>query len=282
MILIADSGATSTHWRLIDSQGAINQFKTSGFNPYYQKSEDLSHQVSELAEEIESVVKTLYYYGAGCGAEQNRKLVKQILLEYYRSAGIYVEDDMLAAARALCGNAPGIACILGTGANSCYYNGENIEQQVASLGYVLGDEGSGAYLGKRLLADYLRDDMDAPVAERFKKRFNLSRDEVLDKVYYEAAPGRYMAGFTKFLLQNSKEPYCYSLVYKAFSEFFERNVLKYDAIGTTSVHFSGSVAYYFSNVLRQVATDKGVVLKNIIESPIAGLTLYHKNQHFQP
>ncbi|MEM6524192.1 MAG: N-acetylglucosamine kinase [Bacteroidota bacterium] len=280
MILIADSGATSCNWRLINKSGEISQFKTAGFNPYYQDESELESYVNRLSDQIEIDVDHIFYYGAGCGSQANRELIKTILQRSFLKANVEVDDDMLAAARALCGHDSGIACILGTGANSCYYTGESIGQQVSSLGYVLGDEGSGAYLGKTLLADFLRSDMSQKISERFGKRFNLSREQILQKVYFEEAPGRYMAGFTKFILQNIKDPYCFKLVYNAFDAFFERNVLKYSQARTTPVHFSGSVGFYFGNVLRQVANDKGVVLRNIIESPIAGLTLYHKSHFF--
>ncbi|MEM9858648.1 MAG: N-acetylglucosamine kinase [Bacteroidota bacterium] len=281
MILIADNGGTSCSWRLINPEGEVSQFKTFGFNPYHQDKQDLEQQITPILAELRSDVEYLYYYSTGCGAESNRVLIRNVLGKSFKKASIEVEDDMLAVARALCGTEPGIACILGTGANSCYYNGHLIAEQVTSLGYVLGDEGGGAYLGKKLLADFLRSDMDEHVAKRFKKRFDISRDEVLDRVYNQEAPGRYMASYTKFLLQNIKESYCYRLVYESFCKFFEKNVLKYTKANNVSVHFSGSVAFYFTNVLRQAASDKGIVLKNVIESPIAGLTLYHNSQHFK-
>ncbi|MEM6359837.1 MAG: N-acetylglucosamine kinase [Bacteroidota bacterium] len=280
MILIADTGATTSSWRLIGKHGDISQFQTHGFNPYYQETGALEKSIrnSEVARNSAEVVH-VFYYGAGCGTEANRFLVKEVLLKVFTEAEVYVYDDMTAACRALCGSEQGIVCILGTGANSCFYDGDEPSYQVASLGFILGDEGSGAYLGKALLADYLRNDLPENLSERIKKRFDLTREKVLDKIYNNELPARYMAGFTKFIFQNIKEPYAYRTVYDAFSLFFDRNVLKYPQVQSVPVHFSGSVGFYFSNILRQVGNDKGVVIRNIIESPVAGLTLYHKNQY---
>lgn len=278
MILISDTGATSSNWRSIKKNGEIGQFKSLGFNPYNQPIIELEKELRKLDQVVNDEVSSVFYYGAGCGSEENRSAIKAALKIYFPNADIAVEDDLLAAARAVCGHDEGIACILGTGANSCYYDGKRPVEQVASLGFILGDEGSGAYLGKVLLADYLRKDMPSVISDRLHKRFNLDRTVVLQHVYHKSSPARYVASFTKFLLQNINDPYCYRLVYDAFSLFFEKNVLKYAQVPSVPVHFSGSIGFYFGNILRQVANDKGVVVRNIIESPIAGLTLYHKNQ----
>ena len=279
MILIADSGASKSDWRLINRDGSIEQFQTLGFNPYYQSIDQLEKEVSEgLLPKLNGGVQEVYFYGAGCSSEENKGVIYGVLSKHFDSARIEILDDMLAAARALCGKEPGIACILGTGANSCYYDGVRPVEQVTSLGYLLGDEGSGAYIGKVLLGDYLRKDLPQVIHDRFEKRFNLGRDQILERVYHQELPGRFMASFAKFVFQNIQDPYCYGLVYNGFSLFFEKNVLKYSRVNEVPVHFSGSVAFYFGNILRQVANDKEVVLRNIIESPIAGLALFHKSQ----
>ncbi|MEO1055145.1 MAG: N-acetylglucosamine kinase [Bacteroidota bacterium] len=279
MILIADSGASKTDWRIIDRDGQISQAKTQGFNPYLQQAEEISTEIGDaLLPQIKTDIDWIYYYGAGCSSEQNINKIKQVLKMYFPDAEIAVHHDLLAAARALCGSDTGIACILGTGANSCLYNGEEIVDNVPALGYALGDEGSGAYIGKRLLSDYLRRDMPAGVGERLEKRFNLTKDDVLEKVYHQPAPSRYLASFAKFVFQNLKEPYLYRLVYDSMSSFFEKNVVKYEGHDQHLVHFTGGIAFYFGNILRQVANDKGIAVRNILESPIAGLTLYHQNQ----
>lgn len=277
MMLIADSGASKTDWRIIDAEGKIEQAQTIGFNPYYQSIEQLDKEVREvLMPQIKQPIDKIFYYGTGCSSDKNRKLIRNVLETFFPQAHIEIWHDLLAAARALCGTEEGIACILGTGSNSCYYDGFKIVDNVASLGYLLGDEGSGAYFGKRILADYVRKDLPENLWDQFKKRFPFDRDEILDRVYTQEMPSRFLGSFSHFIFQHLKEPYCYKLVYDGFDQFFEKNVMKYNRYEKLKVHFTGSVAFYFSDILRQVANDKEITVKNILESPIAGLTLYHK------
>lgn len=277
MILIADSGASKTDWRIIDGSGKIEQAQTIGFNPYYQPIEQFDQEVREvLVPQVKQSIDKIFYYGTGCSSDKNRKLIRNVLEVFYPEAHIEIWHDLLAAARALCGTEEGIACILGTGSNSCYYDGAKIVDNVTSLGYLLGDEGSGAYLGKRIIADYLRKDLPEKLWDQFKKRFPFDRDEILDRVYTQEMPSRFLGSFSHFIFQHLNEPYCYKLVYDSFGEFYEKNVMKYNRYQALKVHFTGSVAFYFSDILRQVANDKGIAVKNILESPIAGLTLYHK------
>lgn len=277
MILIADSGASKTDWRIIDEKGHIEQAQSIGYNPYYQPMEQFDQEVREvLVPQIKHPIHKIFYYGTGCSSDKNRKMIRTVLERYFNHAHIEVWHDLLAAARALCGEEEGIACILGTGSNSCYYDGSRIVENVTSLGYVLGDEGSGAYLGKRIVADYLRKDLPEKLWDQFKKRFPMDRDEILSRVYSQEMPGRFLGSFSHFIFQHLKEPYCYQLVYDGFAVFFEKNVMRYKGYESLKVHFVGSVAFYFSDVLRQVASDKGITVKNILESPIAGLTLYHQ------
>ena len=276
MILIADSGASKTDWRMLGQNGTIEQAQSIGYNPYYQPIEQFDKEVREvLVPQVKHPVKKIFYYGTGCSSDKNRKMIRTALERYFTDAHIEVWHDLLAAARALCGEDPGIACILGTGSNSCYYDGVRIVENVTSLGYVLGDEGSGAWLGKRIVADYLRKDLPEKLWDHFKKRFPMDRDEILSRVYSQEMPSRFLGSFSHFIFQHLKEPYCYKLVYNGFSEFIEKNVMRYERYNELKVHFVGSVAFYFSDILRQVANDKGITLKNILESPIAGLTLYH-------
>ncbi|MBL7850623.1 MAG: N-acetylglucosamine kinase [Cyclobacteriaceae bacterium] len=277
MIIIADSGSSKIDWRLLDSSGAIQQAQSPGFNPYYQP---LDHLRSSLREVVAPVargdVRRIFYYGTGVSSERNQQLVRSAFLEFFPAAEVAVEWDLLGAARALCGHEPGIACILGTGSNSCLYDGKEITEQVANLGWILADEGSGTSLGKALLIDYLRKKMPEKLAAQFYQRFPFTREEFLEKIYQQEKPSTFLATFSKFIFQHLKEPYCYQLVYKAFAEFFENNVMKYPGYPGLKVHFVGSIAFYFSDLLRQVANDKGVVVRNILETPIAGLTLFHQ------
>ena len=174
MILIADSGASKTDWRILDGKGNIEQAQTIGFNPYYQPIEQFDQEVREvLVPQVKQPIEKIFYYGTGCSSDKNRKLIRNVLEVFYPEAHIEIWHDLLAAARALCGQEEGIACILGTGANSCYYDGSKIADNVTSLGYVLGDEGSGAYLGKKIVADYLRKDLPEKLWDQFKNVFRL-------------------------------------------------------------------------------------------------------------
>jgi len=264
---------------MIQMDGKISQATGPGFNPYYQAKDDLSKSIElHLLDKIHEEPTEVYYYGTGVSSEKNRTLVHNVLLKYFGSATIDVNHDLLGAARGLCGSEPGIACILGTGANSCLYDGEKITQNAMSLGWILGDEGSGSHMGKRIVVDYLRSDMPDKLSAQFAKRFPFSREDILKKVYQEERPAAFFGSFSKFIFQHLKEPYCYNLVYNGFKEFFVQNILKYEGHEKLKIHFSGSIAFYFSDVLRQVANDLGLTVRNILESPIAGLSLYHQSK----
>ncbi|CAN5393670.1 ATPase [soil metagenome] len=278
MTIIADSGSSKIDWRLLNDDGTIGQANCPGFNPYYQPIDDLKKHIREaLVPIVKGTVNKVFFYGTGVSSEKNQNVVRAAFLEFFPGATVEIEWDLLAAARALCGHDPGIACILGTGSNSCLYDGEKITGQVANLGWILADEASGTSIGKKLLFDYLRKKMPATLAEQFQKRFPFTREEFLEKIYQHEKPSTFLATFSKFLFQHLKEPYCYKLVYDSFSEFYENNVMAYEGYKTLKVHFVGSIAFYYSDLLRQVANDKGITVKNILEAPIAGLTLYHQN-----
>jgi N-acetylglucosamine kinase-like BadF-type ATPase len=278
MILIADSGGSKLDWRLVSREGKITQAQGSGFNPYYQPIEDLhTHVKSVLKPAVDEEVTKIFFYGTGVSSEKNQQLIRSTLLGYFPGASIEIEWDLLAAARALCGREAGIACIMGTGSNSCLYDGTKISYMVANLGWILADEGSGVYIGKRLLFEYLREKMPKDIAKKFGEKFPLAREEFLERVYQKERPGAFLASFTRFLSGHIADPYCYGIVYSCFADFFTEVVMRYPDHTKFPVHFTGSVAYYFSDILRAVARDKGVTVKNITDSPIAGLTLYHKN-----
>ncbi len=277
MILVADSGGSKIDWRFLHKDGSIGQAHSPGFNPYYQPLEHLHSIIKEnLVPQVKESVDKIFYYGTGVSSEKNQLIIKQAFAQYWPGAHIEIGWDLLAAARALCGRERGIACILGTGSNSCLYDGEKIIDNVANLGWILADEGSGTYIGKKFIFDYFRNQMPAKLAEQFKARFPFTREEVLEKVYQGEKPGAFLASFSKFIFQHLKEPYCYKLIYDSLSDFYENNIMRYDNYQNTKVHFTGSIAFYYSDILRQVANDKGITVKNVLEGPIAGLTLYHQ------
>lgn len=276
-ILIAESGSTKTDWRLITIDGKISQFKTLGFNPFYQNSEEIFDEIEQnLTSKIEIIVEEIYYYGTGITSSENAEIIKNALKRAFGEAKIEINDDMCAAARALCINQKGVACILGTGANSCYFDGEKITEQIKPLGFWLGDEGSGGYLGKILITKYLRNELSKEIETKFIKKFgNLSRNEILDKAYKQPLPNRYFASFSKFIFDNRTEPDMYLLVFEAFKIFIEKNVLKYIEAKNVKINFTGSVAFYYSDILRKALSNYGLTAGVIMESPIAGLVLFH-------
>lgn len=280
MILIADSGGSKTDWRLLKKDGTIGQAHTLGFNPYYQPIEHLTTIVRDsLVQQVGSEpVEGIYFYGSGVSSEKNQELIRNCFLQFFPGAQVEIGWDLLAAARALCGREAGIACIIGTGSNTCLYDGEKITGNVANLGWILADEGSGTNIGRKFLVAYLREKLSPELAAQFHARFPFTREEFLEKVYQQEKPSAFLASFMKFIFQHLKDPYCYQLVYNSFAELYEENVMRYPGYQNLKVHFVGSVAFYFSDILRQVANDKGITVKNILESPIAGLTLYHQQK----
>jgi N-acetylglucosamine kinase-like BadF-type ATPase len=280
MILIADSGGSKTDWRLLKKDGTIGQAHTLGFNPYYQPIEHLTTIVRDsLVQQVGTEpVERIYFYGSGVSSEKNQELIRNCFLQFFPGAQVEIGWDLLAAARALCGREAGIACIIGTGSNTCLYDGEKITGNVANLGWILADEGSGTNIGRKFLVAYLREKLSPELAAQFHARFPFTREEFLEKVYQQEKPSAFLASFMKFIFQHLKDPYCYQLVYNSFAELYEENVMRYPGYQNLKVHFVGSVAFYFSDILRQVANDKGITVKNILESPIAGLTLYHQQK----
>lgn len=276
MKLIADSGSTKTEWRTIDDEGVISKFRSDGINPYYQSSEIIQKTIKEgLIDIIDKDITSIHFYGAGCSSLENKEKIRNLLGAYFPKAKIDVNHDLLAAAHALCGHETGIACILGTGSNSCLFDGNTIIKNVPSLGFILGDEGSGNYLGKKLLIEFGRGNLPTAISDRLVKRFDLSVESIQEGTYLKEMPVRYLAGFSKFIFQNIKEPYLYKLVYQGISDFFENCIMKYDNYQSVPVHFTGSVAFYYGNIVRKIASDKGILVKHITENPIAGLALYH-------
>lgn len=277
MILIADSGASKTDWRLIRDTGKIEQHRGIGFNPNYQTAAEMASELQdEFLLSISHEVDTIYYYGSGCGTTKNRLQVEKALRSIFKKPEINVDHDMMAAARATCGHEAGIACILGTGSNSCDYDGEIIFDKRPAPGYILGDEGGGAYIGRKFLADFIHEEMPNKMRERVLEKFQLDYQTIIENVYQRPFPGRYMASFCRFISENKSDPYCYMLYYNAFQDFFRKHVMKYKDYKNKPINFVGSIAFYNSDILRNAAFDAEIQVNLIIESPIAGLTLYHQ------
>lgn len=278
MIVVADSGSTKTDWRVISSNGAIDQVVTDGINPFHQRMEDITGilEKSDLPR-VARRAREIYFYGAGCNYEDKVMLVHDSIKRFFPQSEIYVDHDLIAAARSLCGNNEGIACILGTGSNSCYYDGKQIFQANPSLGYILGDEGSGAYMGKKLMRDFLYDKMPGTIREQFQAQFKLDTDSILDAIYSRSLANRYLGSFAKFLSEHTQHPYIHGLVYECFYDFIDCHVLQYERHEEVPTNFVGSIAYYFQDILEKVVLDAGLEFGKVIRSPIVGLSVYHQN-----
>lgn len=276
MKLIADSGGTSVSWCLTDGGITVDLWKCGGLNAVTLSAGEISLRISaDLDGKISRPVSEIHFYGAGCVGEKICSGVRDAIASAVACADINVHTDLLGACRAACGHTPGIVAILGTGSNSCYYDGENIADNVPSLGYVLGDEGSGAYLGKRLVSDALKRRLPADIATAFLERYGLDTAGVIQRVYREPMPNRWLASLTPFLSEHIDEPCICRLVTDAFRAFFDRNISGYAKHGCRDIAFVGSIAEHFSEQLREVAGDAGYRVSHILADPIAGLAGYH-------
>ena len=280
MILIADSGSTKTHWCLATQSGQTEEFFTDGINPFHQTSDGIKNSISnQLLPQISHLmwvgpVDHIYFYGAGCTPEK-APFVAQALAACFKKATVEVYSDMVGAARALLGNKPGVACILGTGSNSCQYDGEKFVKNVPALGFILGDEGSGAVLGKRLVSDLLKNQLSDELRDKFLAQYETSQADIIDNVYRKPFPSRYLAKFSRFCAENIDNPLIYKLVYDHFDYFVTRILKQYPP--ELPVGFVGSIAYYYQDVLRKVLSDHGYTIADILQDPMDGLKEYHKN-----
>lgn len=277
MILIADCGSTKIDWCVVENGKVVNQIFTCGMNAVMLTEEEMAARIAEeLVPELKGAsFEAVYFYGAGCINEEVCNNVANAIRKNIPAPVIEVHTDLLAAARALCGRSAGIACIMGTGSNSCYYDGEKICDNVSPLGYILGDEGSGAVLGKILLGDVLKNQLPKEICEKFLKEFELDRMTIIRRVYKEPQGNRFLASVTPFLIQNIHEPSVHNLVLNAFKAFFVRNVAQYEGYKDLKVNFIGSIAYYYRAVLEEAAKETGCTVGTIIKSPMEGLIKFH-------
>ncbi|MBR5117188.1 MAG: ATPase [Muribaculaceae bacterium] len=278
MILIADSGSTKIDWCLLNGKKKVAQIFTTGMNALLMTEEEMAECImNELMPSLRGYdVTEIYYYGAGIISDEIKNQVINALKRNMPHVNkIEVDTDLLGAARALCQREPGIACILGTGSNSCYYDGEKVVDNVSPLGYILGDEGSGAVLGKLLVGDVLKKQLPEHLCEKFLKEYNLDRTTIIDRVYRKPAANRFLAQFAPFLEHNINEPSIKAIVMRSFTDFFERNVANYPNYKKLPCNFVGSIALLQKDVLVEAANKLGITIGNIIQAPMEGLIKYH-------
>lgn len=276
MTLIADSGSTKTAWALVDASGqAVGMFRTEGINPIILTDDQISTMLREqlLPQIGEREVEDIYFYGAGCRPDQLPRMTA-LLSEACNCSEVQVESDLLGACRALSGREEGICCILGTGSASCLYDGTLPVQQTPSLGYILGDEGSGAVLGRRLVGDALKGQLPAPLCALLEEEMGLTVSSAIEHVYRQPWPNRYLASLTPFLSQHREEPCVHQLLVEEFRRFAVRNLRAYRR-EELPVHFVGSIAYYFRTELEEALTLEGYRLGRIEAAPLPRLVEFH-------
>lgn len=277
MILVADSGSTKTEWCLADKGKRVKTILTKGINPVFESEEDIRKELKEhLLPELGSVkVDAVHFFGAGCAYEEVNKIVENAVASLL-PVTVEVQSDLLCAARSLFGQEKGIACIMGTGSNSCLYDGERIVSNVSPLGFILGDEGSGAVLGKLLVGACLKNQLGEGMEQMFLERFHLTRPEIIDRVYRKPFPNRFLASLSIFLSEHLENPDIRALVRRSFDEFFLRNVMQYPDYSMLKVSFVGSIAYYYQDILKEVAAGRGLHVGTIVKAPMDGLLTYYK------
>lgn len=279
MILIADGGSTKCDWILLNKSGdQIFKTRTKGLNPAVFPENMLEQRIEENPElqEVKSSVERIHFFGAGCGTEIPRKLLEDIIANFFTNATeVLVKEDMVAAAYAAT-TEPGIVCILGTGSNSCFFDGENIEMAVNSLGYILMDEASGNYFGKRLIRDYYYKRMPPDLAKKFESEYNLDSDEIKRNLYKRENPNTYLANFAEFIFSNERNGYFYKLVHEGIQEFIHSRVLSFKQAQNVPIHFIGTIAYFSEDIIRAVAQPYHLEIGNIIRRPIDALIEHYR------
>ena len=280
MILIADGGSTKADWICLDISGnQVFKTRTNGLNPEILNADSILQRLEENIDisNCKNEITEVYFYGAGCGTERMTILLNAIFESFFINAKIVVKEDTFAAVYAVT-TKPGIVCILGTGSNSCLFDGVNVESRVPSLGYILMDEASGNYFGKKLILDYYYGKMPSELAKQFAEQFNLDADTIKKNIYKEENPNAYLAKFVEFILRNERTVYFNKMLREGMKEFFENRILKYPESKNLPVHFVGSIAYFAQDAIKDVARLNMIELGNIVRRPIDGLIEYHREK----
>ncbi|MFA6925308.1 MAG: ATPase [Bacteroidales bacterium] len=277
MLLIADSGSTKTNWCLINNKNKTFYFSSTGLNPYFIGSSEIKKELRKrIIPFVESKkINEIFFYGAGCSVHKKCDIVKNALNELFPSSYIEINSDLLGAARALLGNKPGIAGILGTGSNCCYYDGKKIKQKIISLGFILGDEGSGADIGKKFIKSYLENKLPSDIKAIFEKNFHLSTVEVLHFIYNKSHPSKFLASFVPFISENIKNDFLYNIVHTSITEYFKNQVITMSDFKNRKFSCIGSIAFAFKDIVSKTAKENNINLNKIIKDPVPELINFH-------
>ena len=276
MVLVADSGSTKTDWIIVDEKSPMHKFSTAGFNPYFH---DRTFILNELKQnpgliELSSKIKAIHFFGAGCSSPERNDIVKKALGEFFNNATIHVDSDMVGAVLSTCGDEKGIVGILGTGSNSCYYDGEKIHKNNFGLGFIMGDEGGGSYFGRKLITHYLYGILPESINKRFNEQFEMNKEIMIANVYNNPKANVWLASFAKFFVDNREDEWVKKMVRKGMEEFYDLYICSYPNYKEVEVHFVGSMAYYFDEIIRDIANQNQVQLKKIVRHPINHLAEY--------
>ena len=291
MKLIIDAGSTKIEWILLDGETVKNRFTTEGFNPNYAERQCLENIINLVETRFiaspddetpfsrrdkSASLQAIHYYGTGCGNEQNCLLIKEVFQNRFPYAEIHVTHDLMAACHAVLGHDKGIACILGTGSNSCLYDGKDIIEKAVSLGYLVGDEGSGMHIGREVVRAYFYGFMPEDLRQQFDSEYHLELKDFIQHLYHDGQPSKYLASFAKFAGAHQNEPFIHDLVKGCFKAFIEAFVLRYDNCKSLKVSFIGSVAFHFKDILKETLTDYNLTLGEVMQAPAEGLIKYYQ------
>lgn len=277
MLLVADSGSTKTNWLLSDKKNKPVEIETIGFNPFFHSTEFVLNELknSNQLQHFANAVTEVKYFGSGCSSDDRKKIIADALQQIFINADVFVDHDMLGACIAACYDKPGLVAILGTGSNIAFWDGQKIYPTNHGLGYILGDEGSGSYFGRKLITHFLYGIMPDDLKTKFFSEYRMTKEMAIENVYHKPGANVYLASFAKFLSVESQHPYLRNLIYKGFLEFAETSILAYQQHRQHPVHFIGSIAHHFRDVLNRVAAEKSFTVGKVIVRPVDELLHYY-------
>jgi N-acetylglucosamine kinase-like BadF-type ATPase len=281
MYLIAESGSTKTQWCAVNETSIKNLINTPGINPFNLSTTEIESIIRPVSVRIEQQeIKAIYYFGAGCSTPNNINKIGSALFKIFNCSNIFIDTDLKAACLALAGNSPGMIGLLGTGSNSCIWDGKEITHNIPSLGYILGDEGGGVSIGKQLVTDYLKKYMPEEIRSKFASKHNITREYVLERVYQNPMPNKFLAGFAPFAESYINNEYCYNLIYNQFELFIEKNILLYPNYKEYNISFCGSIAYSHQDIMKQLCGKYDLNINKIVKEPINNLSSYVQKMLF--
>lgn len=278
MVAIVDSGSTKSDWVILDEfKNVFLKTETIGFNPNFISKELIVPEIEKnnSLTSLKNSITKIFFYGSGCGVKKNCETIKEEVGKVFFNASINVREDLLAAAYAAYRGKPAIVCILGTGSNSCFFDGENLKIKLPSLGFLMGDEGSGSAIGKQLVRRYFMQKLPQDLHLEFQETYNLTIDEALKNMYHTTRPNAFLADFNKFVVERKEHPYFKEMVFEEMKSFFEYQVLPYEESKESEINFIGSIAYYYENILRSVASEFNLNVGHVVQKPIESLVNYH-------